>query len=136
MSSPVASNLPQAGRSDAALRRESVVSFQRSPFPDRFGEGGAPALMRWFAFATVSRRRDRRAARFQWTGARADQHAARDASAGDRGLAAIPGSEHLFAASMTTAATRGGLACRRIHVMAGVLPVITDAMTRQRYCAR
>ena len=57
-----------------------------------------------------------------------------DASAGDRGLAAIPGSEHLFAASMDDALRYArGLACRRIHVMAGVLPVITDAMTHQRY---
>ncbi|HEY1459794.1 MAG TPA: 2-oxo-tetronate isomerase [Casimicrobiaceae bacterium] len=57
-----------------------------------------------------------------------------DLSAGQRGLAAIPGSEYLFAASMSDALRYArGLACRRIHVMAGVLPQVVDDGVRARH---
>ena len=42
---------------------------------------------------------------------------------GDRGLASAPGREHEFAASIVTALRYArALSCRRVHVMAGVLP--------------
>ncbi len=51
-------------------------------------------------------------------------------AAGDRGLAALPGREHEFAASLVTAlAYAQTLACSRVHVMAGRS---TDALGEQR----
>jgi hydroxypyruvate isomerase len=45
-----------------------------------------------------------------------------DLAAGDRGLAAIPGREHEFAASIVTALRYAeALSCPRIHVLAGVV---------------
>ncbi|MGH8714502.1 MAG: 2-oxo-tetronate isomerase [Casimicrobiaceae bacterium] len=44
-------------------------------------------------------------------------------AAGDRGLAALPGREHEFAAAMVTALRYAqALSCPRVHVMAGVAP--------------
>ena len=46
-----------------------------------------------------------------------------DRAAGDRGVAALPGREHEFAAGIVTALRYAeALSCPRIHVMAGVLP--------------
>lgn len=57
-----------------------------------------------------------------------------DFAAGERGLAAIPGSEHLFAAGMGDALRYArSLACRRIHVMAGVLPMHVDDAIRAQH---
>ena len=54
-------------------------------------------------------------------------------AAGDRGLAALPGREHEFAASVVTAlAYARTLACPRVHVMAGILPGEADAERRAR----
>jgi hydroxypyruvate isomerase len=56
-----------------------------------------------------------------------------DLAAGDRGLAAQPGREHEFAASVVTAlAYAQTLACPRVHVMAGLLPDGWDAERRAR----
>src|SRR5438105_11359700 len=47
-----------------------------------------------------------------------------DLAAGERGLAALPGREHEFSASIVTALRYAeALSCPRLHVMAGVLPV-------------
>jgi len=54
-------------------------------------------------------------------------------AAGDRGLAALPGREHEFAASMVTALRYAhALSCPRVHVMAGVVPDGADAEQRVR----
>ena len=51
-----------------------------------------------------------------------------DLAAGDRGLAALPGREHEFAASVVTAfAYAQTLGCPRVHFLAGVLAEGADA---------
>ncbi len=56
-----------------------------------------------------------------------------DVAAGDRGLASVPGREHEFAASIATALRYAQtLGCRRLHVMAGVVPADADAQERNR----
>jgi hydroxypyruvate isomerase len=56
-----------------------------------------------------------------------------DLAAGDRGTASLPGREHEFAAGFATALRYAqALSCRRIHVMAGVLPEGADAEQRAR----
>jgi hydroxypyruvate isomerase len=53
---------------------------------------------------------------------------------GERGLAALPGREHEFAAGIATALSYARtLGCPRIHVMAGVLPDGVDAERRARH---
>jgi 2-dehydrotetronate isomerase len=57
-----------------------------------------------------------------------------DWAAGDRGLAALPGREHEFAASVVTALSYAQtLGCPRVHVMAGLLPDGTDSERRTRH---
>ena len=54
-------------------------------------------------------------------------------AAGDRGLASLPGREHDFAASVSTALRFAkGLKCSRLHVMAGVLPHDADEAERAK----
>jgi 2-dehydrotetronate isomerase len=54
-------------------------------------------------------------------------------AAGDRGLAALPGREHEFAASVVTAlAYAQTLACPRVHIMAGLLPDAANGEQRTR----
>jgi len=56
-----------------------------------------------------------------------------DQAKGDRGLAALPGREHEFAASIVTALRYAlALACPRVHVMAGLVPEDADAEQRAR----
>src|SRR4029078_10098814 len=56
-----------------------------------------------------------------------------DWEAGDRGLASLPGREHDFAASVSTALRYAqALKCNRLHVMAGVLPADADGDERAR----
>ncbi len=56
-----------------------------------------------------------------------------DLGAGDRGLAALPGREHEFAASVVTALRYAqALNCSRVHVMAGILPDRADDEQRAR----
>ena len=56
-----------------------------------------------------------------------------DLEAGERGLASLPGREHEFAAGIATALQYAqALGCRRLHVMAGVLPRDADADERER----
>ena len=53
--------------------------------------------------------------------------------AGDRGMASLPGREHDFASSVSTALRYAqALKCNRLHVMAGVLPHDADAHERVR----
>src|SRR5437763_1189736 len=55
-------------------------------------------------------------------------------AAGERGLAALPGREHEFAASIGTALSYARtLGCPRVHVMAGILPDGADAERRARH---
>jgi len=57
-----------------------------------------------------------------------------DLAKGDRGLAALPGREHEFAASVVTALHYAEtLTCPRVHIMAGVLPEGVDGEQRARY---
>jgi hydroxypyruvate isomerase len=57
-----------------------------------------------------------------------------DLTAGDRGLAGIPGREHEFAANFVIALRYAlALSCPRIHVMAGVVPDSADAQLRARH---
>ncbi len=57
-----------------------------------------------------------------------------DSAAGERGLAALPGREEEFAATLATAlAYARMLACPRVHVLAGVLPEGADAGRRALY---
>ena len=59
-----------------------------------------------------------------------------DWAQGERGLASLPGRETEFAASVDTALRYAeGLACPRVHVMAGVLPPDADASRRDRHRA-
>ena len=56
-----------------------------------------------------------------------------DWEGGDRGLASLPGREHDFAASVSTALRYAhALKCNRLHVMAGVLPPGADTEERVR----
>ncbi|MEO8488017.1 MAG: 2-oxo-tetronate isomerase [Betaproteobacteria bacterium] len=56
-----------------------------------------------------------------------------DLAAGDRGLASLPGREHEFAASMALALRYAkALSCKRMHVMAGVVPEDADTAERER----
>jgi hydroxypyruvate isomerase len=56
-----------------------------------------------------------------------------DLEAGERGLASLPGREHEFAAGIATALQYvQALGCRRLHVMAGVLPADAGAEERER----
>jgi 2-dehydrotetronate isomerase len=56
-----------------------------------------------------------------------------DFAAGDRGTASLPGREHEFAAGFATALRYAKtLDCRRIHVMAGVVPEGADDERRAR----
>ena len=55
---------------------------------------------------------------------------------GERGLGSLPGREPEFAASIATALRYAeGLACPRVHVMAGLLPPGADAAQRERHRA-
>ena len=57
-----------------------------------------------------------------------------DLSTGDRGLAAQPGREQEFAASLVVALRyAGALSCPRVHVMAGVLPDGAGETERARH---
>jgi hydroxypyruvate isomerase len=57
-----------------------------------------------------------------------------DLAAGDRGLAALPGREHEFAASVVTAlAYAQTLGCPRVHVMAGLVPDPANPDLRARH---
>ena len=57
-----------------------------------------------------------------------------DLAKGDRGLAALPGREHEFAASVVTALRYAQtLACPRVHILAGVLPEGADGERRARH---
>jgi 2-dehydrotetronate isomerase len=56
-----------------------------------------------------------------------------DWEAGDRGLASLPGREHEFQAAIATALQYAqALGCRRIHVLAGLLPEGADDVERDR----
>lgn len=56
-----------------------------------------------------------------------------DLRAGDRGLAAQPGREHEFAASIVTALRYAeALSCPRVHILAGLLEQGADAAQRAR----
>lgn len=56
-----------------------------------------------------------------------------DLEAGDRGLASLPGREHEFAAGIANALQYARvLGCRRLHVMAGLLPADADVGERER----
>ncbi len=56
-----------------------------------------------------------------------------DQEAGERGLASLPGREHEFAAGVASALQYAqALGCRRLHVMAGVLPRDADVDERER----
>jgi hydroxypyruvate isomerase len=57
-----------------------------------------------------------------------------DFAKGERGLAALPGREHEFAAEFSKALRYAKeLACPRLHVMAGVLPDAADADVVERH---
>ena len=57
-----------------------------------------------------------------------------DLATGDRGLAALPGREHEFAASVLTAlAYARTLDCPRVHIMAGVAPEAAEGEERARH---
>lgn len=56
-----------------------------------------------------------------------------DVASGDRGLASLPGREHEFAASIAMALRYAKeLRCRRLHVLAGVMPDGADAGEREQ----
>lgn len=57
-----------------------------------------------------------------------------DFAGGERGLAALPGREHEFAAEIAKALRYAqALRCKRLHVMSGLLPEGADAAVRERY---
>ncbi len=111
--------------------------FTEVPFLERFAEAkqaGFHAVEFGFAYDYAIRdivaRGGLAAAR-----RRADQRAAGDWRAGERGLACLDGREHEFAAGVVTGLRyASALHCPRLHVMAGVLPV--DATDDQRAHAR
>ena len=110
--------------------------FTETPFLDRFGEA-AHAGFRAVEFAFPYEFQAKEIA------ARVHEHKLDvvlfnappgDHEHGDRGLAAIPGREHEFAASIVTALRYAqALRCPRIHVMAGVLPDGVDPSERDRW---
>ena len=109
--------------------------FDEVPFLERFGEAAHAGFRAVeFAFAYEYRINElvaqQRAHRLEVVLVNAPPG---DWDAGDRGLAASPGREHEFAASIATALQYGqALGCTRIHVMAGVLPQDADDAERER----
>jgi hydroxypyruvate isomerase len=109
--------------------------FNEVPFLDRFAEA-AQAGFRAVEFAFAYDYRVREVA------SRAREHGLDvvlinappgDWTAGDRGLASLPGREHEFAASIVTGLRlAAALACPRLHVMAGIVPDGADAAERER----
>ena len=109
--------------------------FGEVPFLDRFGEA-AQAGFRGVEFGYP----------YEWqardVAERVAQHGLEvvlmnappgDAAAGDRGLASVPGREHEFAASIAQALRYAqALSCRRLHVLAGIVPADADAGERDR----
>ena len=107
--------------------------FSEAPFLDRFAEAARAGFIAVeFAFA------------YEYPpcelAARLEQHSLAlvlmnappgDLAAGDRGLAALPGREHEFAASLAPALNYAqALRCPRIHIMAGVMPAGADEAQR------
>ena len=109
--------------------------FNEVPFLERFGEA-AHAGFRAVEFAF--------AYEYRMTELVAQQQEHRlevvlinappgDWTAGDRGLASLPGREHEFAASIANALQYAqALRCPRIHVMAGLVPDSADDAERDR----
>ena len=99
--------------------------FNEVPFLERFAEAAHAGFRAVeFAFRTTTRpRRSRRASQEQKLEVVLFNAPPGDWEAGDRGLASLPGREHEFAASVSTALRYAqALKCRGLHVMAGVLP--------------
>ena len=111
--------------------------FTEVPFPDRFAEAalaGFNAVEFGFGYDHSSREL---AARLAASGLKQVLINAPpgDFAAGDRGLAALPGREHEFAASVVTALRYAeALSCPRIHVMAGVVADITADEAQRTRC--
>jgi hydroxypyruvate isomerase len=124
--------------SDGTMPRFSAnlsFLFGEVPFLDRFGEAARAGFTAVeFAFAYEYPPRE--------LAARLQEHSLSlvlinappgDMAAGDRGLAAQPGREHEFAASLATALNYAhALSCPRVHVMAGVVPGGADPAQREQ----
>lgn len=110
--------------------------FNEVPFPDRFAEA-AQAGFRGVEFLSPYDYPAKELA------ARMREHALEvvlfnaalgNWAAGDRGLAALPGREHEFAAEFENALRYAKeLDCPRLHVMAGLLPAAATPEVRERY---
>ena len=109
--------------------------FTEMPFLDRFGaaaRAGFTAVEFAFAYEYPPRELAARLAEHSLALVLINAPPG-DAAAGDRGLAAQPGREHEFAASLATALNYAhALACPRIHVMAGLAAPGADSGQRGR----
>ncbi|MEO5699538.1 MAG: 2-oxo-tetronate isomerase [Casimicrobiaceae bacterium] len=109
--------------------------FQEVDFPSRFGaaaNAGFRAVEFAYPYAFDPRDLAERAREHQLEVVLLNAPPG-DHPAGERGLASIPGRERDFAASIDTALRYADiLQCKRVHVMAGVVPPEADAEERHR----
>ncbi|HSQ82699.1 MAG TPA: 2-oxo-tetronate isomerase [Casimicrobiaceae bacterium] len=109
--------------------------FNEVPFLERFAEAAQAGFRAVeFAFAYQYKLEDLVAAqRLQKLEVALMNAPPGDLEAGERGLASLPGREHEFAAGIANALHYAqALGCRRLHVMAGLLPQDADAPERER----
>jgi hydroxypyruvate isomerase len=109
--------------------------FNEVPFLERFAEAAEAGFRAVeFAFAYQYTLKDLVAAQREHKLEVALMNAPPgDQEAGERGLASLPGREHEFAAGIANALQYAqALGCRRLHVMAGLLPQDADAAERAR----
>ncbi len=109
--------------------------FTEAPFLERFGEAaqaGFRAVEFTFPYEWQARDIAERVAQHGLEVALFNAPPG-DLGAGDRGLASVPGREHEFTASIAMGLRYAqALNCRRMHVMAGVVPPDADAQERDR----
>ena len=116
--------------SHAAVCRQSFIPVRRVAFLERFGEAaqagfrGVECLFPYEApAADIADRLRQHRLEFVLLNAPPGEWAA-----GERGIASLPGREHEFQAGFVTALRYAkALRCRRIHVMAGLVPDGADA---------
>jgi len=109
--------------------------FNEVPFLERFAEAAQAGFRAVeFAFAYQYKVEDLVAAqRLQKLEVALMNAPPGDLEAGERGVASLPGREHEFAAGIANALQYAqALGCRRLHVMAGLLPQDADAAERER----
>jgi hydroxypyruvate isomerase len=112
-----------------------TMLWNELPFLDRFGEAASAGFRAVEFLSPYEFRASELVERVRAHGVEVVlfNAALGDWAAGDRGLAALPGREHEFAAEFEKALRYAkALGTRRLHVMAGLLPDGADAAERAR----